>query len=326
MYTNVPLQSGRSYTLKELYESSLVCSANASAMAIGNYLAKDGTDFGEMMTDATNKLGIKDQQFYNACGLSNGSLGPALMNPQVGAAQENRMSAAALAQFTQKLLAEYPEILKTTAKPYLVFDGETYPTTDGLLGIKGDFVFDGLKTGTSDTAGENFVGTAKKDDLRLITVILGSENEERFNQSWELVNQIDQRLDPVTINDQMLPIQQVRVPNGQHEFSKFKVQNNKTYWFPNQPKIHTKFVNPNGTSHFKALLAPIKKNEVIGQLQISNLKDIKLLPDNTSEVPVEVDANNEINWQKMILGFSEILLILLGGFLLVKFVWLWKRR
>ncbi|KRN13147.1 d-alanyl-d-alanine carboxypeptidase [Fructilactobacillus fructivorans] len=310
-FTNVPLQAGKSYTVKQLYDVSLICSANAAAMALGEYLAGPNHDFGKMMSQEVNKLGIKNAQLYNACGLANSDLG-ALKDPNLKDNAENTMSAEGLAQLSQELITHHPEILKTTSMTSLKWDGKVYKNTNLLLGQTHPFKIDGLKTGTSDTAGENFVGTGTSNHDRIITVVLGAPKDQRFTQTQLMLNQISQNLFPTTIGANVLPTKAVNVINGVHKTTKIGPASPKTYWLPQGEKIKTDFVSNHNSKIFKTPLAPITKGEKVGTVNIKAGSDeLDLLSGSETSVPVVYKVANPVNVMKMIMGALELLVILL---------------
>lgn len=94
--TNVPLKAGRSYTVRELVNATLVASANAAALALGQKVAGSSTKFAELMNQTAHKMGIKDGKFYNASGLTNKLTGKLALQ-HVSANAENMLSASDVA-------------------------------------------------------------------------------------------------------------------------------------------------------------------------------------------------------------------------------------
>ncbi|WP_261806612.1 D-alanyl-D-alanine carboxypeptidase [Lapidilactobacillus luobeiensis] len=196
--SNIPFVGGQSYTVKELFEAGWVYSANAAVMALGDAVSGDQTKFVDAMKAQLKKWGARDYQIVNASGLNNSFLGAARY-PDSGADAENQMRARDLAIVAQHLVTDYPEVLKTTALTALPFHGTTYPTWDLLLpgqsAADADLPVDGLKTGTSDLAGECFVGTVKKNGFRIITVVLNASGnsddlKKRFTATADLMKEV----------------------------------------------------------------------------------------------------------------------------------------
>lgn len=196
--SNVPLRRDYKYTVKELYESVAIYSANGSAIALAELIAGSETNFIKTMNDKAKELGLKDYKFVNCTGLNNIDLKG--MHPQGTANnEENVMSARAVATLAFRLLHDYPEVLQTTSIPVKNFrentsdvirmdnwnwmlPGSMYPALD-YPGV------DGLKTGTTDLGGYSFTATAKKGDMRIISVVMKTGSyDERFGETKKLLD------------------------------------------------------------------------------------------------------------------------------------------
>lgn len=197
--SNVPLRADKSYTVRELYQATLIYSANAAAMMLGDIVTGGSQNkFIDLMNKKVKEWGITDAKLVNANGLSNSALG-SYIYPGSGKNGENVMSAADMAVVARHLLTDYPEVLKTTSITTKTFEAGTNDATKmdnwnfmlpGLVSAQSDLNVDGLKTGTTDTAGDCFTGTATKNGMRIITVVLhagGSGTTKRFVQTAKLM-------------------------------------------------------------------------------------------------------------------------------------------
>ncbi|WP_155287332.1 serine hydrolase [Lacticaseibacillus zhaodongensis] len=196
--SNVPLRQDKSYTVRELYQATLIYSANAAAMMLGDIVAGNENKFIDMMNAQVKKWGINDATIVNANGLSNSALG-SYIYPGSGKNGENVMTAADMATVAQHLLKDYPEVLQTTSIANKTFRAGTSDATKmpnwnfmlkGLVAAQPDLNVDGLKTGTTDTAGDCFTGTATENGERIITVVLhagGTGTTKRFVQTAKLM-------------------------------------------------------------------------------------------------------------------------------------------
>ena len=84
-----------------------------------------------------------------------------------------------LAIVARNLILKYPQVLEITKKPTSTFAGMTITSTNFMLedmpAHRGGI--DGLKTGTTDKAGESFVGTTVEKGMRIITVVLNANTQ-----------------------------------------------------------------------------------------------------------------------------------------------------
>lgn len=176
----VSLEPGRSYPLKDLYEAMAVGSANNAAVAIGEYLAGSTPAFAEQMNLKATELDLTASSFVNATGL----------DYDYG---QNKMTARDVGMLAYYLIRDFPEIVDLTAQPSVrLTTGERVKNTNLMVQADDHSMrvlgLDGLKTGFTDQAGYCFTGTAKQGDKRLISVVMGAENEAiRFTETKKLL-------------------------------------------------------------------------------------------------------------------------------------------
>ncbi|KUP03906.1 D-alanyl-D-alanine carboxypeptidase [Bacillus coahuilensis m2-6] len=200
--SNVPLKLDSQYSIKELYESMAIYSANGATITIAEALAGSETNFVKMMNEKAAELGLENYKFVNSTGLNNADL--LGQHPQgTGETEENVMSANDTATLAYELLTRYPEVLETASIPKLTFregiadeqtnmDNWNWMLPSLVYGYEG---MDGLKTGTTDFAGASFTGTAKRNDMRFITVVMNAKNasgtstyQARFEETKKMLD------------------------------------------------------------------------------------------------------------------------------------------
>lgn len=182
--SNVPLRADGTYSIKELYEALAIYSANAATIGIAETIAGTEGEFVRLMNQKAEELGLEDTKFVNSTGLNNADLKG--MHPEgTGETDENVMPALSVAKLAKALMDDYPEVLETTSIAKAVFRDGTDDKTDMpnwnfmLPGLVYEYEgMDGLKTGTTDFAGHSFTGTAKRGDVRLITVVMKAVDSE----------------------------------------------------------------------------------------------------------------------------------------------------
>lgn len=316
--SNVPLRAEGQYSVRDLYEAMAIESANAATMAIANIVAGSETNFIKMMNDKAKELGLESYKFVNSTGLNNRDLGD--MRPEgTGAEEENVMSAKDTAKLAYHLLTDYPEVLETSSIPKKTFaegteDAFKMNNWNWMLeGLVYEYEgVDGLKTGTTDLAGYCFTGTAEKDGMRYITVVMDAQPNEgenpyhaRFAQTANLLNYAFNNYSMEEIfpanyevkGQKMLPV----VKGKEKEVA-----------------IHTKepleMVVKNGEKEFKPklvldkeklnkdnqLTAPVKDEEQVGFLTVEGGDDLGYITEKASangQVPVVTAGPVEkANW------------------------------
>lgn len=160
--SQVFLKPGESFTLEEMMKAVMVASANDAAYAVAEFAAGSREAFVELMNKKAEKLGMTDSRFYSMHGLP----------PSAG--QEPDLSSCADLALLARELLNRPKLLEWTAL-------KTEPFRDGTLVMQNHnrlmnrFAgMDGLKTGFYREAGYSLVATAKRNNLRLIAVVMGS--------------------------------------------------------------------------------------------------------------------------------------------------------
>ena len=107
--SNVPLENGGSYTVKELYEAMAIYSANGATIALVEQIAGKEVNFVKMMNDKSKEFGMKDYKFVNSTGLTNQDLkGYHLEGTTLE--EKNKMSARDCAILAQRLIQDFPNI------------------------------------------------------------------------------------------------------------------------------------------------------------------------------------------------------------------------
>jgi D-alanyl-D-alanine carboxypeptidase (penicillin-binding protein 5/6) len=160
--SQVYLKEGETFSLEELMAATLIESANDAAYAIGEYVAGSKEEFIRLMNAKAGALHMKDTEFHSIHGLppSKGQL-------------EDFTTCRDLAILARELL-KYPVLLEWTSVRRSRFRNGTFMMTNGNRLLSKMPEIDGLKTGYYRRAGFNIVATAKKGDLRLIVIVLGS--------------------------------------------------------------------------------------------------------------------------------------------------------
>lgn len=247
-FSNVPLNEGESYTIKSLVDSMMLVSADGSAEALALADAGSVAKFNAKMQQVAKEAGVTDAKIYNMIGLENGDLGT-LRLKNVSKNAENQISAVDLAKIASWLLNHYPDVVnitKTAQEDFPVSDSQTYHMQNINLMIKGaaldraDGEIDGLKTGTTDSAGNCFVSTGTFNNRRLVTVVLNVPGDfnNQFQQTNNLYNRVLGRFAPQTIKKGAL------IKVGQ---KKARAAKTTTLWLPKDTKLEKKTIKIKGT-------------------------------------------------------------------------------
>jgi D-alanyl-D-alanine carboxypeptidase (penicillin-binding protein 5/6) len=171
--SQVYLREHEELTLEEMFKAIAVVSANDASTAVAEYLYGTVQDFIIMMNRRARRLGLKNTHFANETGLTD---------------PNHYSSAHDLAMISRELL-KHPDVLKfTSIWMDSLRDGKfVLKNTNNL--IKYYSGADGLKTGHTDAAKYCLAATARRNKLRLLSVILGAKSDsERVAQTRRLLD------------------------------------------------------------------------------------------------------------------------------------------
>ncbi len=174
--SQVFLEAGEIYKVSELLKGVAIASGNDAVVALAEKVAGNISVFVDMMNDKCKVLGCVNTNFMNPHGLD----------------EDNHYSSAYDMALLAKELLKYEDIIEYTSiyeeylnKPdgsqtWLVNTNKLIRFYDGV---------DGLKTGYTDLAGYCLTSTAMKNDMRLISVVMGADTSDlRSTDTVSLLN------------------------------------------------------------------------------------------------------------------------------------------
>lgn len=180
--SNNKIVAGVTYTVRELLTMTIVPSSNVTTLMLA-HLIHDGSDasFIELMNATAQELGMTNTVFYNGTGADIISFRGYYAPEGYDLTRYNLTTVKDLSALAYALIKKHPEILDFTNDTKVTVkqgtpNEETFETYNhSLPGAKHAFEgVDGLKTGSSPTAGYNAIVTAKQGDRRLIVVVMGA--------------------------------------------------------------------------------------------------------------------------------------------------------
>ncbi len=157
------LKAGEKMTVTEMLKGISIASGNDATVAMAERIAGSEENFVKKMNTRAKELGLKNTNFVNSTGLT----------------ADNHYSSAYDMSLIAKELVKHEKILEFTGtyEDYLRKDTENpfwLVNTNRLVRFYQGV--DGLKTGFTDEAGYCLTATAKKENMRLITVVMNEPN------------------------------------------------------------------------------------------------------------------------------------------------------
>ncbi|MEG6587792.1 D-alanyl-D-alanine carboxypeptidase family protein [Paenibacillus barengoltzii] len=192
------LAEGDQHTVEELYTAMAIASANDATVALAEYVAGSEQAFVKMMNDEAKRMGMKTAHFANSTGLDIADM-PAEFRPTDG--KETVMSALDAAILAKYIVTDHPDFTRfTTIQSKKFRDRDAAPMVNlnwmleankNVTNFK-QFAYeglDGLKTGHTSNAGNCFTGTAVRNGMRLISVVMGTASDKaRFVETRKVLD------------------------------------------------------------------------------------------------------------------------------------------
>jgi D-alanyl-D-alanine carboxypeptidase (penicillin-binding protein 5/6) len=153
------IEVGKQVKLADLHRGVIISSGNDASVAVAEYLAGNEDEFANLMNKHAELLGMKDTQFKNSHGLP---------------ANDQYSSAYDLSLLAKAIIQNYPKDYAIYKEREFTYNQIRQPNRNRLLWR--DPSVDGLKTGHTQEAGYGLVASAKKSDMRLISVVMGTKS------------------------------------------------------------------------------------------------------------------------------------------------------
>lgn len=168
--SQIYLEQGEKITIEDLMKGISVASGNDATVAMAELISGTEEKFVKRMNDVVKRLNLSHTHFMNSTGLD----------------EDNHYSSAYdMAMIARELVIKHSEILRFSSiyEDYLREDSDRkfwLVNTNKLIGqYEGT---DGLKTGHTDNSGYCLAATVKRNNYRLIGIVLGEDNSKVRNQ------------------------------------------------------------------------------------------------------------------------------------------------
>lgn len=246
------LETNEMMTVEDLVKGICIASGNDATVALAEKIAGTEKAFVKLMNDKAKSLGLRNTNFMNSTGLD--------ADGHYSSAYDMSIMARELVRH-EKILefsSIYEDYLrKNTAKKFWLVN------TNKL--VKFYSYIDGLKTGYTGNACYCLTATGMKNDMRLISVVMGEENTD--NRTTDTLAMLDYGFNMYSINkvvNKDKSLGNVRVNLGDIENVDIMLEEDITILNNNQKgkKNITYEINTNNIN------APVKKGDVVGKIDV----------------------------------------------------------
>ncbi len=213
--SQVFIETNGEYSVGDLLKSCIVSSANDASVALAETIAGSEDSFVTLMNNKAEKLGMGNTNYVNCTGL------PA--SNQFSCAKDTAILLKEVLK--HDIYHNYSTIWMDTLKHPKGRESELVNTNKLIRYYEG---CDGGKTGSTNEAGYCLAATAKRNNMRLIGVVLGAENgKARFAETSKLLNYGFANFENKMIVDKNIILSEnIKVKNGQHSQVSIKPQDN----------------------------------------------------------------------------------------------------
>jgi serine-type D-Ala-D-Ala carboxypeptidase (penicillin-binding protein 5/6) len=273
-------QVGTQIPVDTLIKGMIVQSGNDATIALAEKLGGTEEGFVQMMNSYAQELGLKNTHFDNSWG---------------GPGPTHYMSAHDIATLSRALIRDFPEEYKLYSLREFEWNGIKQQNRNGLLAR--DPSVDGIKTGHTETAGYCLASSAKRNGMRLISVVLGTQSfKAREDASAALLNYGFTFYETVKAKSATDVVLKPEVYKGEDD--RVTLVPARDIWVTvgrgSGPQLKT-------TATVKTpVIAPIKAGQALGEITVSDGKEV------IARVPLVAQAAVAEGgwWTRMVDGIS----------------------
>ena len=282
------LEAGSNIRLEEIIKGVSIASANDGAIALAEYIGGSVENFVDMMNKKAEDLGLSNTHFINPHGLH----------------ADNHYSSAYDMAIMASNLINHEKILNYTSiyedyfnKP----DGSRtwLVNTNKLVRFfKG---VDGLKTGYTKEAGYCLTATAKKNNVRYITVVMGEPSSDiRSSETTNMLNYAFNSFKLNTILDKNQELGNIYIDKSKQKTAKIVVK------IPVTELISKEKEAPSYTYNLKVgkLTAPLKAGTKVGTVEILDNEGLIVREE---AVTISYDIEKSNLWETFLENFLTII-------------------
>jgi D-alanyl-D-alanine carboxypeptidase (penicillin-binding protein 5/6) len=195
------IEVGKQVGVEDLMQGMIVQSGNDASVALAEHVAGSEATFAAMMNEYASRLGMAHSHFLNATGLP---------------AEGHITTATDIGILARAIITQFPQYYGWYSQKSFRYNGISQNNRNALL-WRLDWV-DGLKTGMTDAAGYCLVSSGKQNNMRLISVVMGSSSSKaRADASQTLLGYGFRFYERYQLFEQDTPMANARVWKGESD-------------------------------------------------------------------------------------------------------------
>lgn len=235
-------------TIEQLIKGMVIQSGNDASVALAEHVAGSEEAFAGLMNHYATQLGMVNSHFMNSTGLPH---------------EEHYTTARDVALLSIALINDFPEFYPWYAEKEYSFNNIRQHNRNNLLWR--DPAVDGLKTGHTQAAGYCLASSAKRDGMRLVSVVLGSSSEQsRVSESQTLLSYGFRFFETVQLYKAGQELAQGKVWKGEEDLIRLGIADELFVTIP-----RGRYDELDAQVEMRPeLIAPIAENEEVGHISI----------------------------------------------------------
>jgi D-alanyl-D-alanine carboxypeptidase (penicillin-binding protein 5/6) len=245
------VQVGTQIPVDILIKGMIIQSGNDATIALAEKVGGTEPAFAQIMNEYAKRLGMKGSHFDNSDGLPD---------------PNHYTTARDMTTLAKALIRDFPEYYPLFSMHEFLWNNIKQQNRNGLL--TRDPTVDGLKTGHTDSAGYCLVTSAKRDNMRLISVVMGSPSvKAREDASAALLNYGYTFYETARIKQAREPVLKPRVYKGASDFATIVVPNDVVITVG---RGQAASLTTTAKLNKEPLIAPLAAGQVVGELTVTD--------------------------------------------------------
>ncbi len=242
------IEVNRKVSVEDLLKGMIIQSGNDASVALAEFVAGSEDAFASLMNQHAGSLGMSQTQFLNSTGLPN---------------EQHLTTAKDLAILATALINKFPEYYKWYSTKEFTYNKIKQYNRNRLLWR--DKTVDGMKTGYTKSAGYCLLASSKRENMRIITVVLGTESTSaRAQESQKLLNFGFRFYETHELYKANTPLKKIKAYKGNRADLELGL---KKSLFVTIPRGQYKNLKPSINVR-ENIIAPIAKGKVFGDVEI----------------------------------------------------------
>lgn len=249
------IEVGEELTVRALLRGLIIPSGNDASVALAEHVAGSEAVFASLMNQYAGQLGMDNSHFVNSSGLP---------------APEHHTSVRDLTLLGRALITRHPQLYSWHAEKSFQHGGITQQNRNRLLWL--DDSVDGIKTGHTEDAGWCLIASARRGDMRLISVVMGMSGEAaRVRASQALLNYGFRFYETGTLQRRAVPLQVARLWQGRSRTIELGLPDDLVLTWPRggRDDLHTTI-----SLNEKRIMAPVSAGQKLGELRVDHAGEV----------------------------------------------------